>query len=162
MSGNLEPMFPLGPATRSTRGILLAFTAALCWWIGIAGSINSAGGALYLGIPVLATIATLLAIRRPGNPRAKHVKARPIRKHRVAPAGTRPVAIILCGFTALLSWWIGIVALLVIGGRAQAFLAFLIVPVVATIGTFLAVRPTKWAGPDVRRAIGLRPPGSIR
>lgn len=159
MTGKLEPMFPPRPGTRSPRTILLGFTAALCWWIGIAGSINSAGGALYLLIPALATVATLLALRRPGRPRAKHIKTPPPRKHRSAPAGTLAVVVVLGGFSALLSWWIAIVALLVSGGGSRAFVVFLLVPIAATTGTFLAARRAGWAGRDIRPTLGLQPPG---
>lgn len=159
MNGNLEPLFPPRPGTRSTRRILLGFTAALCWWIGIAGSINSTGGALYLLIPVSATLATLFAVRRPGHPRAKHVKTPPTRKRRRAPAGTQTVVLILGGFTALLSWWIAIVALLISGGGIQAFLVFLFVPIAATAGTILAARRPGWTGSEVRRALGMQHPG---
>ncbi|WP_434374215.1 hypothetical protein [Paenarthrobacter sp. FR1] len=111
---------------------------------------------------MLATTVTLLAMRRGGRPRARHVKSLPARKHRSAPAGTYAVVVVLCGFTALLSWWIGIVALFVSGAGVQAFLAFLVVPVVTTAGTILAARRAGWTGGDVVRTVGLRNPRSTR
>ena len=55
-------------ANRSSMVILCGFAAALCWWIGMAGVINSGGGAFFLAIPLLATIGTLFAARYRGRP----------------------------------------------------------------------------------------------
>lgn len=45
--------------------VLCGFTTALLWWIGIVGVVNSGGGAqVFLTLPVLATIGTLLTAPR--------------------------------------------------------------------------------------------------
>lgn len=58
MSTNLEPLIPARPASRPTLLVLCGFTAALCWWIVLVGVVNSDAGAIFLAVPVLATIAT--------------------------------------------------------------------------------------------------------
>ncbi|MFK0008178.1 hypothetical protein ACIQTZ_14095 [Paenarthrobacter sp. NPDC090520] len=151
MNENLEPLFRTGPSTRTVKGILWGFTAALCWWIGIAGTAYNAAGAPYLVIPALVTGVALIAMRRAGNTQTKHIKAPPIRRHSIASRRAGAIVAILCGFTALLSWWIAIVALLVGGGGAQAILVFLFVPVVCTAGTFFAAHSAGWLGRGVRK-----------
>lgn len=59
MSTNLEPLIPARPASRPTLLVQCGFTAALCWWIVLVGVVNSGAGAIFLAVPVLATIATL-------------------------------------------------------------------------------------------------------
>jgi hypothetical protein len=55
------------PAKRTSLVVLCGFTAALCWWIGIAGVANTGGGAqVFLAIPLLATIGTVLVARYQG------------------------------------------------------------------------------------------------
>lgn len=51
---------PLSGARHSVV-ILWAFTAALLWWIGVVGFMNTGGGAqLFLTLPALASIGTLI------------------------------------------------------------------------------------------------------
>ncbi|CAA9241430.1 MAG: hypothetical protein AVDCRST_MAG83-1606 [uncultured Arthrobacter sp.] len=67
---------------RKSLLLLGGFTAALCWWIGLTGFINSGGGAaVFFGIPVLLTLGAFLASRR-RKPRAP--------KHLQKPATGRP------------------------------------------------------------------------
>jgi hypothetical protein len=158
VSSNLEPLTPPRGDTRPTLIILCGFTAALFWWIGIAGVANTGGGAqFFLTAPVLATIGTVLLASRRGRQKAKHVnQARsPKAKHASQPQshqdwGTRPAKrtswVVLCGFTAALCWWIGIAGVANTGGGAQVFLA---IPVLATIGTVLVARHH---GPGYRKA----------
>ncbi|MHC6219478.1 hypothetical protein [Arthrobacter sp. MMS24-S77] len=137
MSSHLEPLISTRPATRTALVILCGFTAALCWWIGIAGVTNSGGGIVFLALPVLATIGTLWVARRPRQPHeAKHVKHSTSHKARSAPSVHRGSLVILCGFTAALCWWIALVG--VANGAAGTIV--LAVPVLATIGTILAAR----------------------
>lgn len=139
MGSNLEPLIPSRGATRTTLIILCGFTAALCWWIGIAGVANTGGGAqLLLAIPVLATIATvLLAARRGPRQKAKHVNQPRSHKALGALSAKRRSLVVLCGYTSALCWWIGIAGVANTGGGAQVFLT---VPVLATIGTVLVAR----------------------
>lgn len=158
MSSNLEPLKSPRGDTRTTLIILSGFTAALFWWIGIAGVANTGGGAqVFLAIPVLATIGTVLLASRRGRQKAKHVNpARsPKAKYASQPqshqdGGTRPAKrtswVVLCGFTAALCWWIVIVGVANTGGGAQVFLA---IPLLATIGTVLIARRQ---GPGFRKA----------
>jgi hypothetical protein len=144
VNNHLEPLFPSAP-TRSTCVVLFGFTAALCWWVAMVGVVNGAAGALFLGLPILATIGTVLAIRGRGRHGGKHVKS--LRHpHRRAPAWNRRTVVILGGFTAVLCWWLGVIAVIVSGGGAQAFLAFLTVPLLATMGTVLAATAGRTAG----------------
>ncbi|WAH99108.1 hypothetical protein [Arthrobacter sp. MMS18-M83] len=137
MSSNLEPLIPARPATRTALVILTGFTAALCWWIAIAGVANSAAGIIFLAIPVLATIATLRAARRRPPPhKAQHVNQLQRHRARGALSAHRRSAVVLCGFTAVLCWWIAIVAVV----NIAAGTVVLTVPVLATIGTVLAAR----------------------
>ncbi|MDQ0677405.1 ribosome-associated protein YbcJ (S4-like RNA binding protein) [Arthrobacter pascens] len=137
MSSNLETPIPTRPPTRTMLVVLTGFTAALCWWIGMVGVVNSGGGAqVFLTIPVLATIGTLLAARRRGRQKAKHV-SQPPGHARGALSENRRSLVVLSGFTAALCWWIGIVGVVNSGGGAQVFLT---IPVLATIGTLLAAR----------------------
>ncbi|MBD1592249.1 hypothetical protein HC744_09440 [Arthrobacter sp. S1_S22] len=49
------------PNRRTLLVLLAAFTTALLWWIGIVGVITTGGGALmFLTIPALATIGTIM------------------------------------------------------------------------------------------------------
>lgn len=146
MNGNLEPLFRADPAPRPVKGILLGFTAALCWWIGIAGTANNSGGTPYLVVPALVTALAFVVVRRERNARGRYFKTPPIRRHRFALPRARAMIAILCGFTALLSWWIAIVAFVVSGGDIQAIMVFLFVPVASTIGTFFAARSAGWMG----------------
>jgi spore maturation protein SpmA len=149
VSSNLEPLISPRGATRTPLVILCGFTAALCWWIGIAGVGSTGGGAqVFLAVPVLATIGAVLIAARQGRQKAKHVYQPQSRKaehadqlpgHKapgVLPAKRRSLTV-LCGFTAALCWWIGIAGVGSTGGGAQVFLA---VPVLATIGTVLVAR----------------------
>jgi cellobiose-specific phosphotransferase system component IIC len=158
VSSNLEPLNPRRGDTRTALIILSGFTAALFWWIGIAGVANTGGGAqVFLTVPVLATIGTVLLASRRGRQKAKHVN--PVRSPKATHAsqpqsrqdrGTRPVKrtslVVLCGFTAALFWWIGIAGIANTGGGAQVFLA---IPLLATIGTVLVARHQ---GPGYRKA----------
>jgi hypothetical protein len=57
--------------------------------------------------------------------------------------GLLSASVVLCGFVALLCWWIGITGYMMVGGPASGFaglLVFLAVPTLATAGTYLAVR----------------------
>jgi hypothetical protein len=48
--------------------VLCGYTSALCWWIGVAGVANTGGGAqVFLTVPVLATIGTVLVARHEGQ-----------------------------------------------------------------------------------------------
>ncbi|GAP61196.1 hypothetical protein AHiyo1_48680 [Arthrobacter sp. Hiyo1] len=137
MSTNLESLIPARPATRPTLVVLSGFTAALCWWIVLVGVVNSGAGAIFLVVPVLATIATFRAARR----QSRHHKAQHVnqsRRHRASRAQSahRGSMVILYGFTAALCWWIGIAGVINSGGGAF----FLIIPVLATAGTLLAAR----------------------
>jgi hypothetical protein len=124
---------------RKSLVIIGGFTAALCWWIGIVGLANSGGGAgIFLTVPVLATIGTLLAARHRGRRAPRHsseLRSHTARSHPL-PA-TRYSLVIIGAFTAVLCWWIGIVGLMNSGGGAALFLA---VPVLATLGTLLVAR----------------------
>ena len=52
------------PDLRKFVVVVGGFTAALCWWIGITGLVNTGGGgAVFLTVPVLATLGTVLAAR---------------------------------------------------------------------------------------------------
>jgi hypothetical protein len=139
VGSHLEPWTPSRGATRTTLIILCGFTAALCWWIGIAGVANTGGGAqLFLAIPVLATIGTvLLAARRGPRQKAKHVNQPHSHKALGALSVKRRSLVVLCGYTSALCWWIGVAGVANTGGGAQVFLT---VPVLATIGTVLVAR----------------------
>ncbi|MGB9033905.1 MAG: hypothetical protein WCC45_05220 [Paeniglutamicibacter sp.] len=55
-----------------TLTLTIGFTAILCWWVAIVGIVNtrSAGSAAFLLVPVLATAATLVALRQASRSRA--------------------------------------------------------------------------------------------
>jgi hypothetical protein len=56
---------------------------------------------------------------------------------------TRDFLVIVAGLVSVLCWWIGMTAYTNAGGLAHVeALVFLIVPVLATAGTFLAARHT--------------------
>jgi len=115
------------------------FTAALCWWIGLTGFVNSGGGAaVFFGIPVLLTLGTFLAARR-RRPRApKHLKES---RHRPAVVrlrrGPKGSLTIIGVFTAALCWWIGVVGFVNAGGGAGVFFT---IPLLLTLGTLWAAR----------------------
>lgn len=49
----------------------------------------------------------------------------------------------ICGFVALLCWWIGISGYMTVGGFVSGgagFLSFLLVPLLTTVATYLAAR----------------------
>ena len=52
--------------------LTIGFTAILCWWVAIVGIANtrSAGSAIFLLVPALATAATLVALHRASRSRA--------------------------------------------------------------------------------------------
>jgi hypothetical protein len=53
------------PATRYSLAIITGSTAALCWWVGIVAMASTGGGAvLFLTVPALLTVGTLLVARR--------------------------------------------------------------------------------------------------
>jgi hypothetical protein len=54
--------------------ILWAFTTALLWWIGIVGVLNAGGAHVFLTVPALATIGTLIiTLYHPGETTRKLV-----------------------------------------------------------------------------------------
>ncbi len=55
-----------------TLTLTIGFTAILCWWVAIVGIANtrSAGSAVFLLVPVLATAATLVALRQASRGRS--------------------------------------------------------------------------------------------
>lgn len=136
MSGNLESLIAAPRASRTTLVILFGFTAALFWWIGIAGVANAGGGAqIFLTVPILATIGTVLLaasgrrgqkakhIDQAPSAKTKHANQRQSHKARGALPATRRSWVVLSGFTAALCWWIGITGVASTGGGAQVFLA---------------------------------------
>lgn len=173
---NLETIDLPGP--RDFLLITGGFATGLCWWIGMTAVINTGGLAsasglvVFLGVPVLATAGTYLALRRrtgrapestaglrrhedrrhsaPGRHGRRHVRsARHAAGH---AAGNHPALrdalVIITGLAAVLCWWIGMTAYLNAGGPAHVeALVFLIVPVLATVGTYLAARPSHGAAP---------------
>ena len=173
---NLETIDLPGP--RDFLLITGGFATGLCWWIGMTAVINTGGLAsasglgVFLGVPVLATAGTYLALRRrtgrapegtaglrrredlrhsaPGRHGRRHV--RPARHAAGHAAGNHPALrdflVITTGLAAVLCWWIGMTAYLNAGGPAHVeALVFLIVPVLATVGTYLAARPGNGAAP---------------
>lgn len=135
MNDNPEPVFAPRKTLRKTAAVLLGFTAALCWWIGFAGMAAAGGGGqIFLTIPLLATVGTvLIAAWRP----SKTNVSRGLPRHKVSGGrASKPnSAVVLLGFTAGLCWWVGITAVATTGGGAQIFL---VLPTLATLGTFLA------------------------
>ncbi|UKA71449.1 MULTISPECIES: hypothetical protein [unclassified Arthrobacter] len=135
LNDNPERVIAPGKTLRKTAAVLLGFTAALCWWIGIAGmAATGGGGQIFLPIPVLATVgAALIAAWRPGK---TNITAG-LPRHKVSGGrASKPnAAVVLLGFTAALFWWVGITAVTTTGGGAQIFL---VLPTVATLGTALA------------------------
>lgn len=129
-----------GRDRRALLALLAAFTTALLWWIGIVGVITTGGGALiFLTIPALATIGTIIVGRRRRHPLSIPAVQR-WRRHRnvTLPVAHYPV-VILWAFTSALLWWIGIVGVTTTRGGAQVFLT---VPALASIGTLIiALRP---------------------
>lgn len=126
-----------GSDRRTLLALLAAFTTAMLWWIGIVGTITTGGGgAIFLTVPALATIGTIMIGHRRGRPWPIPTAQRQ-RRHRNAPPlpGASHSLVILCAFTAALLWWIGITGLVSTGGSgAQPFLT---VPTIASIGTLI-------------------------
>ncbi|MET3175954.1 UNVERIFIED_ORG: cellobiose-specific phosphotransferase system component IIC [Arthrobacter sp. UYCu721] len=125
-----------GPDRRTLHTLLAAFTTAMLWWIGIVGTITTGGGgAIFLTVPTLATIGTIMIGHRHGRhwpiPTAQRQ-----RRHRNAPLPAAPHSVvILCAFTTALLWWICITGLVNTGGTgAQPFLT---VPTIASLGTLI-------------------------
>ncbi|SDL85413.1 hypothetical protein SAMN04487913_1168 [Arthrobacter sp. ok362] len=125
-----------GSDSRTLLALLAAFTTALLWWIGIVGTITTGGGgAIFLTVPALATIGTIMI----GNRLRRHwliPMGQRQRRHRNAPPPGAPYSVvILSAFTTALLWWIGITGLVNTGGSgAQPFLT---VPTIASIGTLI-------------------------
>lgn len=142
------------PSARSSFLVLAGFTAVLCWWVTVAGFINTGAGIVFLVLPVIPTVLTLVLARRGHRRKAKHVD--PARGPGVASAISpyRSSLFLLAAFATALFWWIGIVGVVNSGGGAQVFLA---VPTVATIGMVWAflVRRKNWDSVIVR----MRPRG---
>ncbi|KRE63970.1 hypothetical protein ASG92_03430 [Arthrobacter sp. Soil736] len=134
--------------------------------INTGGLASASGLVVFLGAPILATAGTYLALRRrtgralegPGGSRRREARRHSVsgrhRQRPVRPAGRsashtagmhpamRDFLVIIIGLVAVLCWWIGMTAYLNAGGLAHVeALVFLIVPVLATVGTYLAARP---------------------
>ncbi|MHA7263719.1 hypothetical protein ACX80W_11005 [Arthrobacter sp. TMN-37] len=124
---------------RKSLILIGGFTAALCWWIGLTGFVNSGGGAaVFFSVPVLLTLGTVLAARR-RRPRApKHLREprrRPaVIRLRQGPTGSLTIIGV---FTAALCWWIGVVGFINAGGGAGVFFT---IPLLLTLGTLWAAR----------------------
>lgn len=126
------------PDQRGILTLLSAFTTALLWWIGIVGVITTGGGGLvFLTIPALATIGTILVGSRRRHPARIPGAQRRRRNMTEFLAGAHYPVVILWAFTAALLWWIGIVAVTNTRGGAQLFLT---VPALASIGTLIIAR----------------------
>jgi uncharacterized membrane protein len=123
------------PSVRSSFLVLAGFTAVLCWWVAVVGFINTGAGTVFLVLPVIPTVLTLVLARRGSGRKAKHVGP----PHGQAVASVispyRSSMFVLAAFATALFWWIGIVGVVSSGGGAQVFLA---VPTVATVGMVLA------------------------
>jgi hypothetical protein len=124
---------------RKSLIVVGGFTAALCWWIGLTGFVNSGGGAaVFFGIPVFLTLGTFLAARRRRRRAPKHLKKlrrRPVViRLRRGPKGSLAIIGV---FTAVLCWWIGVVGFVNAGGGAGVFFT---IPLLLTLGTFWAAR----------------------
>jgi hypothetical protein len=134
---------------------------------------TAGGAVFFLIPPVLATMGTLFAARsrkitasggsnrsglrmtsnRPasGRHRKDHALVRPEHRHARISVGhpwlnhpaTQDCMVIVSGFVALLCWWIGIIAFVSTGGTTGAAVFFLTAPVLATVGTLLALRHRK-------------------
>lgn len=141
-------------------------------FINTGGLASTSGFVLFLGAPILATAGTYLALRHrtgralegPGGSRRREARRHSVsgrhRQRPVRPAGRpashaagmhpamRDFLVIIIGLVAVLCWWIGMTAYLNAGGLTHVeALVFLIVPVLATIGTYLAARPTNSSAP---------------
>lgn len=131
---------------------------------------GGAGFVLFLGIPMIATFATYRALRRRNTAGMATAESRSGHgSHRRSAAGrhrrragaerpggrginnllvlnrpaTRDFLVIIAGLVTVLCWWIGMTAYLNAGGLDHVeALVFLIVPVLATAGTFVAARQT--------------------
>lgn len=137
VSSNFESLVPNRLVTRTTIVFLAGFTAALCWWIALAGVVKSAGGAIFLFVPAVATTATfLVASRQHRGHKAKHIDVSGRLKTASTFSGNRRFVILLCAFTAAMCWWIALTAVAYAGGAA----IFLTVPTLATFGTIVAWR----------------------
>lgn len=140
--------------------------------INTGGLASASGLVVFLGAPILATAGTYFALRRrtgrglegPAGFRRREARRRSalgrhgqrhVHSARHAAghaAGNHPALrdflVIILGLVAVLCWWIGMTAYLNAGGLAHMeALVFLIVPVLATIGTYLAARPNNGAAP---------------
>ena len=137
-----------------------------------AGGLASGGTGFvfFLSVPLIATLAIYRALRRRNasglesseNARShgshrRSVSGRHRRRFATEPSGsrglnsllvlnhpaTRDFLVIVAGLVTVLCWWIGMTAYMNAGGLAHVeALVFLIVPVLATAGTFLAARHT--------------------
>jgi hypothetical protein len=135
-----------------------------------AGGLASGGPGfvLFLGIPMIATFAIYRALRRRNlSGLARSETTRGHGSHRRSGSGrhsrrfvperpgsrgvnsllvfnrpaTRDFLVIIAGLVTVLFWWISMTAYMNAGGLAHLeALVFLIVPVLATAGTFLAAR----------------------
>lgn len=125
------------PNGTAALGLLAAFTTALLWWIGIVGVIATGGGsALFLTIPILATIGTCLISKPRRRWTTQTLQSR--HKHKsAAPSSTLSSVIVLAAFSSALLWWIGIAGL--ISTQGIGALVFLTVPVLTTTWTLAAV-----------------------
>lgn len=131
-----NPATPAEPDRRMLLALLAAFTTAMLWWIGIVGTITAGGGgAIFLTVPALATIGTIMTGHRRRHPWTIP-RAQRQRRHRNTPVpGAHQSVVILCAFTTALLWWIGITGLVSTGGSGPQ--AFLTVPAIASVGTLI-------------------------
>lgn len=133
-------------------------------------AIGGAGFVMFLSVPVLATLAIYRALRRRNglnlegseSPRSHRINGHSVsgrHRKRIDPEvsrshgvhslrvlnrpATRDFLVIIAGLVMVLCWWIGMRGYMNAGGLAHIeALVFLIVPVLATAGTYLAARHT--------------------
>lgn len=131
-------------------------------------AIGGAGFVMFLSVPILATLAIYRALRRRNglnpkgseSPRSHRINGPVSGRHRkridlevsgsqvhglrvLNRPATRDLLVIIAGLVSVLCWWIGMTAYMNAGGLAHIeALVFLIVPVLATAGTYLAARHT--------------------
>jgi hypothetical protein len=109
------------PSARSSFLVLAGFTAVLCWWVSVVGFISTGAGTVFLVLPVIPTVLTLVLARRGSGRKAKHVGP----AHGPAVASVispyRSSMFVLAAFAMALCWWIGIVGVVSSGGGAQVF-----------------------------------------
>jgi hypothetical protein len=129
---------------------------------------GGAGFVLFLSVPLIATFVIYRALRRRNasglagsestrghGSHRRSGSGRHSRRFAPEPSGSRGVngllvlnrpamrdfLVIIAGLVTVLCWWIGMTAYMNAGGLAHLeALVFLIVPVLATAGTFLAAR----------------------